>query len=315
MSSPITTAPNIAFEDCYWYTTMDLPGHGRVTGDWEIEDFAQYIGGVEITGRTVLDIGCASGFLMVVEKRLWRFGDLVRGRIHRTNCASAASMLNLFHLDHERWIDAWQPSLQRLKNSYAYCHKRLSSRNQVVYGDIFRLYRSIPKPIDISIAGAIMEHLNDQVSAIGSIARVTKHSIVIAFTPILDTDELVAKPIGPAPGQPAWTNPAEDYTWWMYCADCTGRSSRTSVSRLPGSSHPTRAPLRPDRSSSAAPSSRAGSDRKTVIRDHGPTHVAESAELVPSQVFEPTPPVLLASVLSPSVRLRPPCTRTRPRGG
>ena len=29
----------VRFEDCYWYTTMEVPGHGVVQGDWDLRDF------------------------------------------------------------------------------------------------------------------------------------------------------------------------------------------------------------------------------------------------------------------------------------
>src|ERR1700722_17438739 len=48
---------------CYFYHTMELPDFGVVHGEWEIRDFHQYIGSVDLAGKRVLDVGTASGFL------------------------------------------------------------------------------------------------------------------------------------------------------------------------------------------------------------------------------------------------------------
>lgn len=209
-SSPMSLlAHPVRFEDCYWYTTMDVPGRGRVLGSWRIDDFEQYIGGVDVAGKTVLDVGCASGFLSFeAEKR----GATVTS-------FDAASMSQVFHLpfsgnlyfeDREEWDRQVEEGLQRLKNGYHFAHRAMGSKALAVYGDVFRLYRSVPRPVDIVVAGAILEHLNDQVSAIGSMARVTEETIVIPFTSVLETDDLIVKPLLPM------TSPSDDFTWWVY---------------------------------------------------------------------------------------------------
>jgi SAM-dependent methyltransferase len=188
---------------------MDIPGHGPVRGCWNLRDFVQYVGGVSLAGKKVLDVGSASGQLSFEAER-------VGAEVLSFDAASISQMIhlpfaeNLYFRDRDAWDKREEWGLQMLKNSYWYAHKRFNSRCRVVYGDIFRLDRSVPELQDVVIAGAIMEHLNDPVSALGSMARVARETIVIAFTPVLDTDELVAKPILPL------TNPSDDITWWMY---------------------------------------------------------------------------------------------------
>ena len=42
-------------EDCYFYHTLDLPGYGHVQGEWDLRGrFDDYIGGVDLRGKTVL---------------------------------------------------------------------------------------------------------------------------------------------------------------------------------------------------------------------------------------------------------------------
>ena len=50
--------------DCFFYHTMELPGIGVVEGQWDLRGrLDDYLGGVPLVGRRVLDVGSASGFL------------------------------------------------------------------------------------------------------------------------------------------------------------------------------------------------------------------------------------------------------------
>src|SRR5689334_17854377 len=58
--------------DCYFYHTMELPGHGVIEGrDWDLRrGVDEYLGKVDFDGQRVLEIGPASGFLTFeMEKR------------------------------------------------------------------------------------------------------------------------------------------------------------------------------------------------------------------------------------------------------
>src|SRR5687767_4292211 len=51
-------------EDCFFYHAIDLPGFGLVRGQWDLRGkFDDYIGGVPLAGKSVLDVGTATGFL------------------------------------------------------------------------------------------------------------------------------------------------------------------------------------------------------------------------------------------------------------
>src|SRR3982074_21605 len=51
-------------DDCFFYHTMDLPGFGEVRGQWDLRGrFDEYIGGVKVAGKSVMDGGAATGFL------------------------------------------------------------------------------------------------------------------------------------------------------------------------------------------------------------------------------------------------------------
>ena len=67
-AAPRSVVPN----DCHFYHTIDIPGLGLVgDGRWDLRGGVdQYLGGVDLAGKRVLEIGPASGFLtMEMEKR------------------------------------------------------------------------------------------------------------------------------------------------------------------------------------------------------------------------------------------------------
>ena len=51
-------------EDCDFYHTIDLPGHGCVQGTWDLRrNVRGYLGHATFARKRVLDVGAASGFL------------------------------------------------------------------------------------------------------------------------------------------------------------------------------------------------------------------------------------------------------------
>ena len=51
-------------EDCYFYHSMEIPGYGLVEGPWDLRGGVDdYLGGVDLRDKRVLEVGTASGFL------------------------------------------------------------------------------------------------------------------------------------------------------------------------------------------------------------------------------------------------------------
>jgi hypothetical protein len=64
------------------------------------------------------------------------------------------------------------------------------------------------RTFDVIIAEAVVEHIADPVSAIGFWARIAKEAVLIPFTTIFDTDDLVMKTIT------QWDDSSMAYAWW-----------------------------------------------------------------------------------------------------
>lgn len=195
---------------CYFYHTMDLPVIGVVRGTWHIRDFPKYIGSVDLRGKTVLDVGTASGFLSFEAERAGAGKVVSFDADHVERMYRLPFAQNLFWKDPPAWAKHPEQSwLAGLKKSYSLAHGLLKSKAQTCYGDIFLLRTLFPaKTFDVTIAGAMLEHINDPVSALANMAMVTRERLIVAFTPIAESEEIILRAATPM------TDPASDYTWW-----------------------------------------------------------------------------------------------------
>jgi hypothetical protein len=195
-------------EFCDFYHSMDFPNGECVTGPWDIRGrFHQYIGYYPLQGKTVLDVGTASGFLAF-------------------SAEAMEAKVTALEMEHVREIDLlpfrgqpyysgnraeWEEEVQKgwvqKKNAFWYAWHRNRSRVEMIYSPL-KLLRYVDRQFDVVLAGAILEHLGDPVSAIGLIGRVAKEAVIVAFTPAEDSEELSMKPITDL------ANPNNYFTWW-----------------------------------------------------------------------------------------------------
>jgi SAM-dependent methyltransferase len=198
-------------EDCYFYHTMELPEFGVVKGHWDLRGkFDDYIGNVAVKGKSVLDVGTATGFLS--------FGAERRGasRVVSFDMSDVRQQTfvpfpqNRPRRDPAEWHEYYSNWMDRWKNAYWLCHRLLDSKADVLYGNIHALPIELGT-FEVTIVGSVLEHLRDPVSALESIARVTGNTLVLV-TPMLETDEPIAR------FEPRAAVPAQDFTWWTYSA-------------------------------------------------------------------------------------------------
>lgn len=187
---------------------MELPELGVVEGLWDLRGkFDEYVGGVELAGKSVLDIGTASGFLTFeAEKRGASVLSFDMSSVEHQHLLPFKD--KPYYLNHEQWLKDANPFMETWKNAYWLGHRLLNSQAKVYYGDVYALPPALGS-FDMTIVGSVLEHLRDPVSAMGSIARLTKETMIIV-TPLIETDEPIAR------FEPTADNPDQDYTWWIY---------------------------------------------------------------------------------------------------
>ena len=178
-------------------------------GHWDLRGrFDDYLGGVSVAGKSVLDIGTATGFLSFESENHGASKVVSFDLSDPRQQAFIPFKDKLYYRDYESFMSYHAVKVERWKNAYWLCHRLLQSRAKVFYGDIYRLPQALGQ-FDVAIVAAVLEHLNDQITAMGSIARVTKEMMVIV-TPVLQTEERIARL------EPTADNPDYDYTWWRY---------------------------------------------------------------------------------------------------
>ena len=140
---------------------------------------------MEVAGKSVLDVGTATGFLSFeAEKR-------AASRVLSFDMSDVRQQTflpfkdKLYFRDPERFAAQYGAEMEQWKNAYWLCHRLLDSKAEVYYGDVYHLPEELGQ-FDIAIVGSVLEHLSDQITALASIARLTKETMVIV-SPMLPT--------------------------------------------------------------------------------------------------------------------------------
>ena len=157
---------------------MDLPEFGTVNGRWDLrgkED--QYLGGIQLNGKRVLEIGPASGGLtFYMEKSGAEVVSIEAPKDYRMDycwdipqCAPP---------DLEERISASQSGLEVMHNSYWLCHRLLNSKAKVHYGSAY----DVPAQVgvfDVATIACVLLHNKNPLGILESVARLAKEALVV----------------------------------------------------------------------------------------------------------------------------------------
>ena len=160
--------------ECYYYHTMDVPGHGVVTGEWDLRaGVDDYLGCENVSDKRVLEIGSASGFLCFEMER--RGAEVVA---YDLSAAQSWDIVPYAALDRSQTIGQRREHITRLNKSWWFNHRALGSRARVVYGTVYAIPPAIG-PIDICTFGAILLHVRDPFLAMQNAAALDPATIVV----------------------------------------------------------------------------------------------------------------------------------------
>lgn len=195
--------------ECFFYHTMEVPPYGLQRGQWDLRGrFIQYVGGVDVEGARVLDVGCASGYLSFSAEEagaseVVAFDMDTGARQHLIPFAQSK-----FVTDYECWVREQSDFVDCWKRAFWLAHRAKSSKVKVHYGDVYNIDPALGK-FDVVIVGAILEHLRDPFGALCSIAKAAVGKLIIN-TAIDPSPDALAKFVGRA------NNPEQNYTWWVW---------------------------------------------------------------------------------------------------
>ena len=171
-------APRVVtrLEDCFFYHTIEIPGHGLVEGPWDLRaGIDDYLGHLDVRGKRVLELGTATGFVCFHMERQGAeviAYDLSPQHAHLQNVV-------VFPDDDLRRMAAEYSSLIHLvNNGWWLCHRALGSSARVVYGDVHDIPASIGT-VDVATFGALLLHLRDPFLALASALRMVREAVVV----------------------------------------------------------------------------------------------------------------------------------------
>lgn len=179
-------------DDCWWYHSIDLPNLCTVEGQWDLRGrFLDYIGGVDLLGRTVLDVGAASGFIsMEAEKH-------GASKVIGFDAEYASQFQFLPHV-----APPDQVMFSKMRNSYWCTHRAFNSKSELVLGEIYKMASCVPQ-CDVVIVGQILVHLRDPLAALEQAAKACKDTLIITEGSF-ESDQPIASFLGRRGGGPAW---------------------------------------------------------------------------------------------------------------
>jgi hypothetical protein len=167
-----------SLDDCGFYHTMDIPGYGLVEGAWDLrEGLRDYLGGVDLEGKRVLEMGTASGFLCFSMEALG--AEVVAFDIADDQ---SWDIVPFSGADHEALVALQKDEMRKVKNSFWLAHKALNSKARVVYGSVYDVPEAIG-PVDVTTFTAILLHLRDPFYALENALRLTTETVIITERP------------------------------------------------------------------------------------------------------------------------------------
>lgn len=162
-------------DECYFYHTMEVPGHGTIQGEWDLRGSVDaYLGHFDFANKRVLDVGAASGILSFhIEQH---GAEVVSFDLSEDYDWDIVPFANV---DNDAMRKDRRGHLRRINNGYWLCHTAFGSKARMVNGVVYDIPRSIG-PVDVAVFGSILLHLRDPFLALENAARITEETIIVS---------------------------------------------------------------------------------------------------------------------------------------
>lgn len=161
-------------EDCYFYHTMDIPGHGLVTGEWDLRGVEyQYLGGVKLSGKRVLELGAASGFLTVYMER--QGAEVVAYDLSEEHPWDVVPFAGT---DYAGFEERRREHIRKLNNGFWLNHNANQLSAKLAHGTVYTVPDEIGQ-VDVATFSSILLHLRDPFLALRTSLRLVRETVVV----------------------------------------------------------------------------------------------------------------------------------------
>jgi len=158
-------------KECYFYHSMDIPGYGAVTGEWDLRHrMSDYLGNISFDGKRVLEMGTADGFACFYMES--QGAEVVAFDLSGAETWDvvpfARDNSKIFNVERKHHIE-------RLNNAFWLSHRAFRSKSRMVYGNAYSIPAEIgevdiatfwvdpsapPRPVSGSPSGSALDQGN-----------------------------------------------------------------------------------------------------------------------------------------------------------
>lgn len=150
--------PRLDLADLYFYHTIEIPGLGLMAGPWDLrEGLEPYLGKFDYAGRTVLEIGPASGFVTAALEE--RGATIVAVDLPLTEEADKFPLSR----DLPREPGFYASRLRGTRSSFWLVHRVLDLKALLIESNVDKLDPAVAG-FDAAIICNVMQHRRDPIS-------------------------------------------------------------------------------------------------------------------------------------------------------
>jgi SAM-dependent methyltransferase len=217
-----------SIDDCYFYHTMEIPGHGLVQGEWDLrKDVAQYLGGIDFRGKRVLEVGTASGFLCFEMERAG--AEIVGYDLSNEYAWDIVLFTRFGNQALQEHIERRKAHIDKLNNGWWFAHKANRSRAKVVYRSVYAVPKEIGD-VDVTTFCSILLHVREPFLALYNGLARTREKVLVTEKVrgkrwLLEATPWLGLPDMAFLQQHATCEPME--TWWNLSHDVLGKDDST----------------------------------------------------------------------------------------
>jgi hypothetical protein len=161
--------------DFVWYHAFELPDGRVLPGAWDLRGHEDaYLGGVDVAGKRVLELGPATGYLTFSMERMG--AEVVS--FEAGFDVPIDTMPVKGRDDPDGRLQVMQNTIDRNHDAWWYLHRTLGSSAKFVQGNIYDLPADLGT-FDITLVGAILLHLREPWGALAQAARLTTEAMIV----------------------------------------------------------------------------------------------------------------------------------------